>query len=71
MWYIYGYVWGIIFVLRMLLKEYSLSRKVDWPAYKAKTWFYVPKLYNSALLSIVVYTIFLSTGYYTYTHGGI
>ena len=26
-WFIFSYMWGIIFVLRMLLKDYSLSKK--------------------------------------------
>ena len=70
-WLIYSYVWGIIFVLRMLLKEYSLSKKVDWPEYKAKTWFYLPKLYNNAVFSLIVYTVFFGGSYWAYTHGGI
>lgn len=58
-------------MLRMMVKEYSLSKKPDWPEYKAKTWFYLPKLYNSALLSITVYSVFGAASYYMYTHGGI
>ena len=34
-WYIFAYVWGIIFSIRMLNKDYSLSKKVDWPEYAA------------------------------------
>ena len=70
-WYIYAYVWISIFSLRMGVKEYSLSKKPDWPAYKAKTWFLFPKLYNSTVFSLVFYTIFVGSGYYMYTHGGI
>ena len=70
-WFIYSYVWGLIFLLRMLLKDYSLSKKPGWAEYKAKTWFYVPKLYNNAALSVFVYTLFFSASYYAYTHGGI
>ena len=32
-WWIYAYVWGFIFQLRMNLKEYSLIKKVDWYVY--------------------------------------
>lgn len=70
-WFIYLYVWGCIFSLRMMVKEYSLSKKVEWPAYKAKTWILLPKLYGSAVLSFIVYTIAFGSFYYAYTHGGI
>lgn len=70
-WYIFAYVWLFIFTLRMSAKEYSLSKKIDWPEYKAKTWFYVPKIYDSALLSFVFYALFFGVSYYTMTHGGI
>ena len=70
-WLIYAYVWGLIFMLRMQVKEYSLSKKVEWPEYKAKTWYYLPKLYNNAILSYIVYTAMFGTFYYTYNNGGI
>ena len=70
-WYIYAYVWSCIFLLRMLVKDYSLSRKPDWPEYKAKTWFYLPKLYNNAAVALILYTAFAGGFYYTVTHGGM
>ena len=70
-WLIYAYVWGAIFSLRMMLKEYSLSKKPEWPAYKARTWFLLPKLYGSAVLSFVAYTVFFGACYHAYTSGGI
>ena len=70
-WLIYAYVWGCIFSLRMLVKEYSLSKKPEWPAYKAKTWFLLPKLYGSAILSIIVYSVAFGLFYYAYTNNGI
>lgn len=70
-WYIYAYVWTVIFSIRMLVKDYSLSKKVDWPEYKAKTWFFLPKIYNSTALSLVIYAVAFSSFYYTFTHGGI
>ena len=70
-WYIYGYMWGIIFMLKMLIKEYSLSKKIGWKEYKAKTWFLLPKLYNSSMLSYFVYILFVSLSFYMYTHDGI
>ena len=70
-WAIYSFNWGVIFVLRMILKDYSNSKKAGWPEYAAKTWFFLPKLYNNALLSYVVYTLFFGSCFYMYTHGGI
>ena len=71
MWAIYAYIWGTIFSLRMLLKEYSFSRKAGWKEYKAKTWFFLPKLYGSNLLSYAVYITFITCSVLTYMNGGI
>ena len=70
-WYIFAYVWTCIFSLRMMVKEYSLSKKVEWPEYKAKTWFFLPKLYSSTVISLIVYSASFGSFYYAYTHGGI
>ena len=70
-WLIYAYVWGGIFSLRMMIKEYSLSKKPEWPAYKAKTWFLLPKLYSNAILSLITYLIAIGLVYYVYTNNGI
>ena len=70
-WFIYSYMFGIIFPLRMMIKEYSLSRKVGWEEYKEKTWFLIPKLYNNATISYVVYSFFILTSLFTYYNGGI
>ena len=70
-WFIYGYMWSIIFLLRMLIKEYSLSRKPGWKEYKAHSWFLLPKLYNSNMLSYIVYITFIGGSYLMYKNGGI
>ena len=70
-WFIYAYVWGTIFILRMSVKEYSLSKKPDWPEYKAKTWFFLPKICSSTPIALVFYTVTFGSFYYAYTHGGI
>ena len=70
-WMIFAYVWGLIFMMRMSLKDYSLSKKPDWPEYSAKTWFYFPKLYNSTVASVVMYTAFVSTVWFTISNDGI
>lgn len=70
-WFIYSFVWGVIFTLRMILKEYSLSKKAGWKEYTRKSWFLVPKLYSSTLVSLLVYALFATVTYFCYTHGGI
>lgn len=70
-WLIYSYMWGGVFLLRMMVKQYSLSKKAGWEEYKAKTWPLLPKLCNNAAFSLIVYTIFFGTIYFCITHGGI
>ena len=61
-WFIYSYMWGIVFVLLMQVKEYSNSRKAGWEEYKAKTWLLFPKIYNNAVISWIFYTLFFVGG---------
>ena len=70
-WFIFSYMWGIIFVLRMQLKDYSLSKKQGFTEYQAKTWLLVPKLFNSTRTSLIIYAIMISVSYFTYQNGGI
>lgn len=70
-WAIYSYMWGVVFMLRMVCKEYSLSKKEGWPEYYKRTWSILPKLWNCAHLSYIVYSIFFGSIYFMYTHGGI
>jgi len=70
-WFVYSYMWGIVFVLRMLTKDYSLSKKVGWPEYAQRTWMYFPKIYNSALVSLFFYTSLIALSYACYINGGI
>ena len=68
---IFAWMWGIVFVLKMTMKEYSLSMKEGWDEYKAKSWWLLPKLYNSNLLSILFYLVLLVGGYLCYRNGGL
>jgi len=70
-WYVFAYMWGFVFVMRMLMKEYSLSKKEGWTEYKNRTWFLIPKIYNNTYLSLAIYLFVLNAGFYCYTHGGI
>lgn len=65
-WLIYSYMWGIVFVIRMLVKDYSLSKKDGWVEYSEKTWFLIPKLFNSDLLSYTLYSIGGLISYWMY-----
>ena len=70
-WMIFSYMWGIIFVLRMSLKEYSLSKKPGFHEYQQKTWLLLPKLFNSDLWAYTIYGTLFSIFYFTYASGGI
>ena len=70
-WYVFAYMWGIVFVLRMKNKDYSLSKKEGWTEYKNSTWLVIPKICNSAALSFAIYLFVLNAAFYCYTHGGI
>ena len=64
-------MWGFVFVIKMLVKDYSLSKKEGWDRYYRETWMRVPKLFNSSLISYIVYGLFLAAGWFTYHNGGI
>jgi hypothetical protein len=70
-WAIYGYMWGVVFMLRMVVKQYSLSKKAEWEEYKQRTWPILPKLYNSNLFSIVFYSLFFGLIYFCIQNGGM
>ena len=55
----------------MLAKEYSNSKKQGWESYKQRTWFLLPKLFGSSLLSYVFYGCLSSVGYFVYANGGV
>jgi protein-S-isoprenylcysteine O-methyltransferase Ste14 len=43
-WLVLAWVWGVVFVPNMLLKEASLSRYPGWSAYRAATGLLWPRL---------------------------
>ena len=65
-WAVYSYMWGIIFMIRMSIKDHSLSKKQGWQEYQDKTWMLLPKLCNSALWSCTIYSVSLVGCYLTY-----
>jgi hypothetical protein len=70
-WYVYAFIWSFFFVNRMIMKDYSLSKKNGWEEYKQRSWILLPKLFTSDLLSYVFYSVFFTTFYWLYTNGGI
>lgn len=40
-----GYVWGGLFATNMVLKEVSLSRYPEWPAYRKRSWWLLPLVF--------------------------
>jgi len=59
-------MWGLIFMIRMITKDYSLSKKAGWAAYHQKTWLLIPKLFNSAAVSYLIYGTLGAVFYFTY-----
>ena len=43
-WLVLGWVWVLVFVPNMLMKELSMSRHAEWADYKARTGMLVPPL---------------------------
>jgi hypothetical protein len=68
-WLIFSYIWGVVFVIRMLVKDYSLSKKDGWQSYYDKTWFLVPKLFNDAVSSVLIYALAAAVGYLFINYG--
>lgn len=48
-------VWCGVFTVRMAAKDASLRQKPGWEEYKQQSWLVLPKLFGSAVLSVVVY----------------
>lgn len=44
-WLVLAWVWGLVFLPSLVMKERSLSRHPDWPAYRARTRWLVPGLF--------------------------
>ncbi|CAI2375442.1 unnamed protein product [Moneuplotes crassus] len=68
-WTILFYAYTIIFGIRMLVKDYSLSRKVGWKEYDS--YLLLPKFSTSTVDNIVIY-MFIAFGIFSmYITGGI
>eukprot|EP00351_Strombidinopsis_sp_SopsisLIS2011_P002207 CAMPEP_0116885116 /NCGR_PEP_ID=MMETSP0463-20121206/18327_1 /TAXON_ID=181622 /ORGANISM="Strombidinopsis sp, Strain SopsisLIS2011" /LENGTH=76 /DNA_ID=CAMNT_0004542937 /DNA_START=601 /DNA_END=828 /DNA_ORIENTATION=+ len=70
-WYIVLWVWLVLFNIRMLNKDYSLSKKKGWKQYCSHSWMLIPKINGSTIQSLIFYGIVGYISFFTYTHGGI
>ena len=70
-WVIYSYMWGIVFVIRMLIKDYSLSKKQGWKEYSERSWMLIPKLGGKPQIAIPIYATFILSVSLIYMNGGI
>ena len=43
-WLVLAVVWSGLFAVNMVMKEASLARHPEWPAYRARTWWLLPGL---------------------------
>jgi hypothetical protein len=67
---VYAYVWGGLFSTRMLVKEYSLSKKEGWEEYKKKSWMLIPKVGGNAGRAYLFYLTSIGLGVWIYRNGG-
>ena len=70
-WIILGYMWGIVFVIRMLIKDKSLSKKKGWDSYSQTSWMLVPKLGGKSEIAIPIYAALFTLFTMVYLNGGI
>ena len=64
-------MWGLVFSMRMVQKDYSLSKKAGWPEYAATSWMLPFKFGGSLVISVIIYTIFFGALYFCLTNGGL
>ena len=69
--YILAYMWTLIFLSRMLQKDYSLSKKHGWKEYEATSWMLPFKIGGSAILSFVFYSVMLAIIFFCMQVGSI
>ena len=64
-------MWTLIFLPRMLIKDYSLSKKEGWKDYQETSWMLPFKFGGSTVISIIIYSIAFSVIYFCLSTGGI
>jgi steroid 5-alpha reductase family enzyme len=70
-WYVLGYMWTLIFLSRMLQKDYSLSKKAGWKEYASTSWMLPFKFGGSTMMSIIIYGIFFYVVGFCLSNGGM
>lgn len=56
-WYFLALMWSVVFSSRMMMKDYSLSKKAGWKEYSETSWILPPKWFGSTFLSVIIYSI--------------
>ena len=70
-WYVLWSMWAFMFFPRMVIKDYSLSKKKGWKEYNDMSFMLPFKIFGSLPLSIIVYGFVLYSMHFCYTNGGI
>jgi len=65
-WAVLFFMWTVIFISRMVQKDYSLSKKLGWDEYASHSWMLFFKFGGSAVLSAILYGIFIGTTAFCY-----
>ena len=66
-WFIMSYMWFGVFVIRMSMKDYSLSKKKGWDKYKEHSWLLFPKFFGNTVYALLTYAVLGLVGYKVYT----
>ena len=64
-------VWFIVFTLRIIEKDNSLSKKEGWAQYSQRSWVLIPKVNGRTLDSLVFYGAAIAISVWMYSNGGI
>ena len=67
----FGAVWCTLFVINMLAKEHSNSKKEGWAEYKKKTNLFLPRLASNTLVDKAIWSFIFIFIVYDYNVGSI
>ncbi len=70
-WIVLGYMWSLIFLSRMAIKDYRLSKKQGWKDYKENSWMLLFKFGGNQYLAFSVYGIISVIAIFILSNGGI
>ena len=70
-WCIYAYMWSVVFMIRMTVKENSLSKKPGYDVLAKRSWFLLPKIGGRAVIAVPFWFGFVALSTWMYSNGGI